>query len=243
MRYLKVIGLTFSSELVCADADDDHDDDSTGEEEDPVPESSPPSSKRKQATKPWIPELRLDETHKKILESNGWFSDEIIQAVHTLLKLEHPTTNGLMFTTVLSAGAVAQSERGKQNVVQIHHDRVRSHWYCSSNKDGRVDIYDSLSPNGLTDDSRLQLKSLYNLNTEAVLHYPHVDQQENGNDCGPYAVAFATSLCHDINPSKVMYPGDLRGHILSCFEKGSMTPFPSINKRGRIRKPFELKIK
>ena len=54
-------------------------------------------------------------------------------------------------------------------------------------------------------------------------------QQANNTDCGIYATAFPTDLCHGNNPASLMYATDieLRKHLLQCLEDGCITPFPS----------------
>jgi len=54
-------------------------------------------------------------------------------------------------------------------------------------------------------------------------------QQENNTDCGLYAIAFATDLCHGIDPVGLLYAAgsELRCHFLKCLQEGCLTPFPS----------------
>ncbi len=49
-------------------------------------------------------------------------------------------------------------------------------------------------------------------------------QQSGSNDCGLYAIAAATSLCHGEAPNAVIW--EMRGHLLRCFKSGKLTPFP-----------------
>lgn len=56
-----------------------------------------------------------------------------------------------------------------------------------------------------------------------------VQCQKNQVDCGIYAVAFLTDLCHRLDPSAFEYASsrELRKHLVQCFEQGRMSPFPS----------------
>ena len=52
-------------------------------------------------------------------------------------------------------------------------------------------------------------------------------QQSGGDDCGLFSIATATSLCHGIPPSAVMWDERvMRLHLEACFTKGIVTPFP-----------------
>ena len=51
-------------------------------------------------------------------------------------------------------------------------------------------------------------------------------QQSGGDDCGLFSIATATSLCHGIPPSAVMWDERvMRSHLEACFMKGIITPF------------------
>lgn len=53
-------------------------------------------------------------------------------------------------------------------------------------------------------------------------------RQRNGFDCGVFAIAFATSLAHGEDPSKLTYVlSQLRKHLAACMELERLTPFPS----------------
>lgn len=53
--------------------------------------------------------------------------------------------------------------------------------------------------------------------------------QSDGYNCGPFAVAFATSLAFGLNPSDLQFDvKKLRPHIRECLHAGRMSPFPSV---------------
>ena len=56
-----------------------------------------------------------------------------------------------------------------------------------------------------------------------------VQCQKNAVDCGIYAIAFLTDLCHGLDPASNKYHSskELRKHLIQCFEQGIMSPFPS----------------
>ena len=64
---------------------------------------------------------------------------------------------------------------------------------------------------------------------ETVLNFQlePVQQQRNGVDCGPFSVAFATSLAFRENPTKITFDDKkLRSHLLQCIKAKKMSPFP-----------------
>ena len=55
-----------------------------------------------------------------------------------------------------------------------------------------------------------------------------VQQQFGSSDCGLFALAFATDLCHGLDPTKRNYiQGLMRKHYVDCLESGKMAPFPT----------------
>ena len=93
-------------------------------------------------------------------------------------------------------------------VVQVLHDG-HNHWVCISNigcKVSEVNYYDSMFTGSLKPCVKKQIASLvYGTGPKITVHVKPVQQQRNGSDCGPFSLAFATSL----EPSQSLY-------LLSC---------------------------
>ena len=72
-----------------------------------------------------------------------------------------------------------------------------------------------------------------------------VHQQSNGKDCGVFAITFATHLAHGMNPEQVVFDDlKMREHLIQCFEKNVMTPFPTVyGKRGKFCSVEHLTLK
>ena len=52
-------------------------------------------------------------------------------------------------------------------------------------------------------------------------------KQIGTNDCGAFAIAAATAIAFGINPSSAHFQQKkMQSHILACFEKQELTPFP-----------------
>lgn len=63
------------------------------------------------------------------------------------------------------------------------------------------------------------------------------NQQENTNECGPLAIAFATELAFENKISFVNFDlENLRSHLLKCFVERKFTPFPRIGSASASKK-------
>ena len=71
-----------------------------------------------------------------------------------------------------------------------------------------------------------------------TLVFQPVQSQHGSSDCGLFALAFTTSLCHQENPVEINYTQHkLRSHLLDCFTRGRMSPFPRSSRMRKIVKP------
>ena len=108
--------------------------------------------------------------------------------------------------------------------------------FCIS---GVVKVDDSLcrKPNNVTIEHACRM--ILHTGPEATFVYEKVQKQLGSSDCGLFALAFATDLCHGLDPAKQSYNQEMMcRHFVSCLEKGKMTPFPNTAKRV----PFHLAI-
>ena len=61
------------------------------------------------------------------------------------------------------------------------------------------------------------------------IRLPRVQQQQNGVDCGVFAIAFATEFCFakkELSKSLIFDTKLMRPHLIQCIEFGKFTPFP-----------------
>ena len=77
-------------------------------------------------------------------------------------------------------------------------------------------------------------------NNNLTYEVMQVQKQPNGFDCGPFAIAFATSLLSGADPSSMTYQNP-RNHLRECFRLGYITDFPS--KLGRRTEAPKYTIK
>ena len=140
----------------------------------------------------WIKEMHLTNAHHDILTATGWLDDILIDAGKELLRKEHK--GGLNSTLLVSSNKVQLGQ--EKNVIQIHHDATRQHWFVSQRVNEKVFLHDSLRPKMLSHDCIKQLKNYHGLKPGSQVFLRNVQQQSNSDDCGIFAIAFATALAN-----------------------------------------------
>jgi len=59
-----------------------------------------------------------------------------------------------------------------------------------------------------------------------------VQRQQGSNDCALFAIAFATTLCHDNNPTTTRYDQKaMRNYLVNCLEALEIKEFQTTEKR------------
>lgn len=123
------------------------------------------------------------------------------------------------------------------NFVQIIHVR-NNHWACLSNyfcdSPNEVELFDSMH-NSCDPDSSVIRQVCTVLNSSArnvMIKIINVQQQCGSNECGLFALAFASDLCAHRDPfTRVYFESKFRSHLLTCFVSGKTTHFPSRSRR------------
>ena len=160
----------------------------------------------------------------------------VITAGQKLLKQLHPHIGGLQSTIL---GNTLTFDVQTSEFVQIIHVQG-NHWVTLSNigcPPATVNVYDSIRNTDLTSHAKAQVSAiLFCRDPHISLQFQHVQEQHGSNDCGVFALAFATSLCFGEDPSRIQYIQHLlRQHLLHCIEIQVMSNFPC-QKRKRDRK-------
>ena len=87
----------------------------------------------------------------------------------------------------------------------------------------------------LNESSILQIANIYNRSipssqSSLPVEVLSVQQQRGTLDCGIFAVAFATEICHSNNPEGVVYDQKkMREHLFQCFSDDKVTVFPRLS--------------
>ena len=91
-----------------------------------------------------------------------------------------------------------------------------------------MNVYDSFFAD-VDDEAQKAVRKVFN---EATISFslPKVQRQKGTNDCGLFAIAFATKLCFSHNPVVVSAMEcsqcALRGHLITCLENAYLVDFP-----------------
>ena len=185
----------------------------------------------------WIKELALTQAEHSILSSGEKLTATHVAAASKLLHGQFPDQNGLQDTHVLMHQQVYTS--APHDFIQIAF--VSSgHWACLTNKlssPSEVDLYDSMhtipSHDGDIIHQACKVVQSYKLSS-VTINVVNSPLQTGGTDCGVYAIAMATDLCHGVDPFTILYQQDeMRAHLIKCFDRRVLSPFPkcSSNKR------------
>ena len=186
----------------------------------------------------WKTNVALTLNDKEELISGQWLSDKCINAALHLLKSQFPSQNGLQDTLILEKYKKYSSS--SNNFVQIIH--IPNHWVCASNQfspDGGVDVYDSIPAYSANAYSlKYQLAAILKCKQASfTVRHVNVQRQLGGNDCGLFAISFATSLCMGFDPhTRKYYQTEMHNHFYECIENNKMTEFPSAPKKQRLVK-------
>ena len=180
------------------------------------------------------PESKLILYHaskSSILNKTSWLTDSEIHAGQLLLKKEFPFLDGLNDTTITGSHVVP----ARSDFVQIVN--TGSHWVCLSTiatrpASGTIRIFDSLYLKPSSIAIKHACRMLMFPRDQITLINEKVQRQVGINDCGLFALAFATDLCHGLDPVNQKYEQkSMRQHYVRCLENGAMVPFPKTTRR------------
>ncbi|EGD81920.1 hypothetical protein PTSG_02606 [Salpingoeca rosetta] len=139
--------------------------------------------------------------------------------IHMLgCRLWHRGLGGLLNPSALQGN---DDDARNHRRFKIHH--VPGHWVLSASYDGTVYVADSSTQSSTEDRQRClghQLRKLYNIEADHVVHLRDVPQQQDSVSCGLFALAYATLLAAGLHPldlnSVSMTVHQLRTWYLQC---------------------------
>ena len=179
----------------------------------------------------WIPALGLSNSDRNILLSpTSWLTDTLIDAAQKLLKEICHTPGlesvacGLTMTFAVQPGEFVQ-------ILNTGH----GHWVTVSTigeAHPSVCVYDSLYSSAGTLLGGQIASLIHTEKPEISLKFIDVPVQAGLNDCGLFAIAFATALALGMRPEEFQFnQHERRKHLCRCFEKGRMEMFPVVRQR------------
>jgi len=165
-------------------------------------------------------------------------TDRHIDAANQLLSDRFPDIQGLS-TPLLGQTLTFPSydcfeAAAGLSYVQVLHCPKNDHWLTLQVEfDEGIRVFDS-NYSHISYDVKKQIASIVKSSHEKInIKLEKTQQQMNGTDCGIYAIAFATDLCHGNDPASLEYANgkQLRNHLVHCFENGCISPFPSTPRK------------
>lgn len=90
-----------------------------------------------------------------------------------------------------------------------------------------VNLFDSLSHDIIEREVKEQVESSMADSNVEITSMP-VQQQQNGSDCGIFAIAFSTCIVFYLDPRDMTFDiPRMRPHLSQCLKDGIITPFPT----------------
>ncbi|XP_050713449.1 uncharacterized protein LOC126996730 isoform X2 [Eriocheir sinensis] len=192
-----------------------------------------------------LPLPRLRSPDRRDILGRRWLSDDVMDLAQELLQRQFPNTGGLYacgaaFTlpplqpgnAALFLQVVNRSTPMSLASMADYGRAGGSHWLLLSSygagRPGQLAVYDSLYDTLSTSTAALvrQLQELHAPPPGVVVR--PVQRQRDGYSCGLFALAFAFSIAHGQDPCRLRYVrARMASHLLSCLERGTVTPFPS----------------
>ena len=121
-----------------------------------------------------------------------------------------------------------------------------SHWLCIVVNTATcvVEVMDSASSK-LNEITMLQIAKIVNTKKPSfkIVVLP-VQQQQGSSDCGLFAISFTTAFCNGSNVKSLTISFNqtkMRSHLLKCFQKRKIEPFPLYPQN--FVKPVSLLLK
>ena len=162
-----------------------------------------------------------------ISSPSGWLDCSIIHDSQILLANVNKSLKGFQRPTL---GPVRQFDIVTSDFVQLLHVN-NNHWVCVSSVNcapGYVNLMDSLANPVISQEITDLVKDLLGPRY-AGIHQLTVQQQRNDSDCGVFAIAFATCIVYQQDPSEVYFDiPRMRPHLLKCLKVRVMDLFPTV---------------
>ena len=175
----------------------------------------------------------LNERDHRLLQSaKSWLSDNHMNAANIIFKNDYPCVDGLQ-DTLLQQNLSWDVPQGQ--FVQFLNVK-ESHWITITDIDvtdvtksssNSVYVYDSLHQG--MDENTKKLIGQYYQGDKVKIYIMDVQQQQNGSDCGAFAVAFAKAILMGKDPTQLEFI-DPRSHLALHLPEGSIPEFPAVRR-------------
>ena len=180
--------------------------------------------------------VSLTFKERDIIIKGGWLEDDHMEKFGFLVKKSSNYIPQEPWKVQLPHNIEPVPE-DKEHIQILHSaDDLRNqqsdgHWVLCYYDKKRIYIYDSLNKRKVHTSHKIYLNHLfpnYPFDKKPVV-FPEVQRQQNGSDCGVFAITFAVSLLYRLKPETVRYNDALmRQHLLKMFETNVIKHFPRI---------------
>ena len=176
---------------------------------------------------------------RKILETENWLNDQLINAAPKLLKKQHGVS-GLQDTRLQQINAF--KVQGSCEFVQCL-NLSSSHWIPVSTvgcPPAIIKVFDSLNLSLSSSLIRTIGSLIHTDKRYFTIEYTDMYEQAGSNDCGLFAI------CNDQDPSALKFKqSNMRSHLLSALEKKKLVPFDYEKRRVQptMKKAKKVKVK
>ncbi len=185
------------------------------------------SSGESEATKEWLQFNKgwvLTSSDKENILNEKKLDDRHITIAQNILKEQFPEMGGLRSPLFQTRKPPTESD----DKIQIIHSRG-DHWIVAASvfaAKGVVFVYDSVFR---TIDRATKNIIAKLFPTSTMIKQVQINRQIGGKDCGVFAIAIATALAFNQNPALIKFDQpSMRAHLVACFEKGQLSPFPTV---------------
>lgn len=175
---------------------------------------------------------------KDILASKEWLTETMIDSFHALLERNSNYAPRPVWLTMFPDQIVPLENPKKKHLQILHSDFAGGHWVTCHYNAKSVIIYDShessrnANTQNLNGEIRIFVERLFpfhDLRNNPIV-FPKVQSQGDSFNCGPMAIAFATSILFGIDPCIVTYDQSLlRPHLSAMFAEQTIIHFPHLN--------------
>ena len=180
-------------------------------------------------------EVKVELVDIKTINSDQMLIDKHMNYVNILLKRQFPEVCGLQDTVPGQRLQFDVMPTGEW--IQIIHDGSLPWLTCTTIgcKEGEINNYDSLY-NFLSDETQKQVASILHFRGNTIkCNFKNFQKQVGSVDCGLFAIAAATHLRHEADPSQFVYNQQaMSKHLIECLENEKMSVFPTVYDNGNF---------
>lgn len=195
--------------------------------------------------------VRSELTYRdlKSISDKRVLSDNVINVLQLMMKRDFNISAGLQ-DTIKGRKLYFKSIKPGVPFAQILHDEQNHHWVAISSygcNEGEICYMDSLFKGRIANEVKQQICTIMKCKLPAItVKVVSVQQQNNGIDCGLFALAFTQCVLEGKKDVASDFFDDvqMRSHLLHVILENKMSSFPvsSIEKRRCKSRVIEIKV-